>query len=456
MQSDRGFTLIELIITLAVLPVVVGALSFGIIALLTLQKGTTSRISDAADAQTASAYYERDVQSAALLTTSSSPTNPGQCGSGTQLLGLEWNINQETGNYQDVVSYVEIPTATKFSLVRQYCAAGASATPTTSSYVSYDIPAGQPAPTVTGTSATSCQQKIAQVATSWISTICITGVNFPITEPGSDYSFTLLSVPRGSTSTNPLPAVAASSTSCGFATAGTGTYASTLCFVDFSAYNDRSTSGVCQPLTAGITGTPYILSFCLKTSASPAQYSGPPCLSQTAASIPATVAPCPFPTYESPPESEAFLGNNGFYTGVPGDPALYENAEGTTASISLTNIKVLDSNNNPATGWDLVTGDAESTDAGESITWNSSTALTVLPNSPTSPYGNACADPTPENGATAADGLTGVGTTQVECAASVNSNKTGTLMLESANPTTLTANLVGTGLQAIFIGVLLP
>jgi hypothetical protein len=166
--------------------------------------------------------------------------------------------------------------------------------------------------------------------------------------------------------------------------------------------------------------------------------------------------PCPLPTYADPPESEAFLGNNGFYTGVPGDPALYENAEGTTASVSITNIQVLDSNGNPATGWELVTGDAESTDGGESITWTSDQDLNLIPNSPVSAYGNACADPTPATSTTQANGLTGVGTTQVECKASVSSDKTGTVMLEAPAPTTLTADMVGTGLQAIFVGVLLP
>ena len=75
------------------------------------------------------------------------------------------------------------------------------------------------------------------------------------------------------------------------------------------------------------------------------------------------------PTYTDPPNSEAFLGNNGFYTGIPGNPALYQNQEGTTSTVTITNIQVLGSGGVPATNWNLVTGDAESTDAGESITW---------------------------------------------------------------------------------------
>jgi hypothetical protein len=169
------------------------------------------------------------------------------------------------------------------------------------------------------------------------------------------------------------------------------------------------------------------------------------------------VSPHIIPTYFAPPTSEAFLGNNGFYTGIPGNPALYQGGGGTT-TVSVVNIQVLDSNNNPATGWELVTGDAESTDAGEWMTWStalpSATApaplLSLLPNSSTSNIGNACADPT------SPDGLTGIGTTTVKCAANVSSDKTGTVMVETPAPTQLTVSMYGSGLEAMFLGLLLP
>ena len=41
----------------------------------------------------------------------------------------------------------------------------------------------------------------------------------------------------------------------------------------------------------------------------------------------------PLPTYACPPGSEAFLGNNGFYTGVPGNPALYTVRQGRSATV---------------------------------------------------------------------------------------------------------------------------
>lgn len=423
---------------MAILPIVVAALSFAVISLLTLQKNTTNSVTDSADAQTVSSYYEQDVQSATNVTTAASAT---PCGPGTQLLGLEWNLDPANGQYQTVVSYVETGTGANRSLVRQYCGSGASSTPTSSSYVSHDIPTGQLVPTLTPAS------KNTAALAGWTSGIGVTGVSFSIDEPASNYTYALFSVPRSSVSASGLGGVDSPTASCGFATPGTGTYASTLCFVDFSSYNDQSTSHQCQTMTAGIVNTPYTLSFCIQSSATPSTSTGAACL--TGATLPATAVPCPIPTYDDAPTSEAFLGNNGFYTGIPGNPALYANAEGSTVDITITNIKLLDASGNPATGWELVTGDAESTDAGESISWTSNQDLNLLWNAPTSAYGNACND-------SPGQGLTGVGTTSVQCASSVSSDKTGTVMLEAPAPTSLSVHMVGTGLEAMFMGVLLP
>jgi hypothetical protein len=44
----------------------------------------------------------------------------------------------------------------------------------------------------------------------------------------------------------------------------------------------------------------------------------------------------------------------------------------------------------------------------------------------------------------------------VECRATVPSEKTGTVMLQAPAPTFLTVNMVGAGLEAVFLGLLLP
>jgi prepilin-type N-terminal cleavage/methylation domain-containing protein len=420
-RVEEGFTLIELIVVVAVMPILVGALSIGLVSILSLQSGVSGRLADSGDAQVVSVNFGNDVQSSVNLTTAAT----AQCGSGQQLLGLEWNPGVAIGNFQTVVSYVLMPNASGLtsSLIRQYCTAGSS-TPTSSITMSSDVPNNQPAATIAPPASNTAAMS------GWTPTVGVTSVTFPITGSATTYRYSEVAVP-GESANSTFGIVTPPPTTCGFATLGTGTYASSLCFVDFSQYNPaQAAAPVCQPISQGIINTPFTMTFCLSVSGVP-------------------VAPASIPTYTNPPTSEAFLGNNGFYTGIPGNPALYQKALGTS-TVTLTNINVLDANGKPATGWEIVTGDAESTDKSESMTWTSDKVLHLIPNSSASPIGNACAAPD------SPDGLTGVDTTNVECAATVSSDKTGTVMLKAAAPTTLTVQMVGNGLEAMFIGLLLP
>ena len=320
-------------------------------------------------------------------------------------------------------------------------------------------------------------------ATGWISTAGVTGVKMSITEPNTaansgNYSYTLVGVPAANSSYGQSSTLATPpTTSCNFATAGTGTYATEMCFVDFSQWNTQTqASPVGLPTCSqggGVTGrlvssyvanTPFTLQFCLSVSS--VDSNGNSIMGQnTSAPSPSScntigyndIAACPLPTYV-----DGFLGNNingtNFYTGVVGDPALYTAQQGSTSKITITGIQVFDASGNKATGWDFVTGDAETTDNNESITWTSTATsgpaapLYLLYNSPTSPVGNAC-DSTPPTYNVL--NLTGLGTTTVECSANQSGLKTGTVMLEAAQPTGLKATLVGAGLEAIFVGLLL-
>jgi hypothetical protein len=214
-------------------------------------------------------------------------------------------------------------------------------------------------------------------------------------------------------------------------------------------------------MSAGITNTSYTLTFCMNVqsvaTATGASVTGP--IGTNAGYN--GVAAVSFPTYP-----EAFLGNNKFYTvSSTQHPALYQQNSGVgkTTTVTITNIEVSDTNDGtPATGWELVTGDAETTDAGESLTWttsNPNTPLNLLPNTPSSPVGDACSNPVSPSGLMGVNVVTYVGSQTVTCASSTSDTaqaRSGTVMLESPAPSQLTVTMVGTGLEAMFLGVLLP
>ena len=288
-------------------------------------------------------------------------------------------------------------------------------------------PASNPVTITCGSSAAACQKtgNTPAYALGWASTVGVTGVTFATTEPGSSYTFQLTAVPAASVSSAQLAQVSHLTSSCSFALPGTGTYASTLCFVDFSNWNTQTPdpgvtcSGGALPMSSNIANSPFILTFCLSASGTDSNgnaitgaVSAPSACGVYARSGYNDITGSPLPTYACPPGSEAFSGNNGFYTGVAGDPALYEVDEGSSATITITNIQLVTASGAPATNWALVTGDAESTDAGESISWTSDKTLQLIPNSTNSPVGNAFDSTAPGYNATY---LTGVGTTTVTC-----------------------------------------
>ncbi len=451
-REANGFTLIELLIVVTILPLIVGALAAGLVAVFTIQSSVQNRLGDTGDSQVVEANFQSDVSQASSLTTA--PNNSSaQCGPGTQLIGLAWGpVSGQSYPYQYVVSYVEIQSGSSWNLVRQYCSSGystsANPNPTSSTIISYDVPANLASPVVT---ISSGAPNGTTPGTSWVSTQYVTGVSFPVTEPNSNFSYTLDAVPAASAGVPATgkPLAPAATSGCGFATPGTGFYASTLCLIDFS----------------GLTGNNLLAaeSSCLESSAPlPGGYTLYYCIGITGS----TVSPSPLPTWQN-----AFLGNTcggstscstgtPFYTGVPGDPAIYQ-TEGGTTTVKISGISVTTPLGVPATGWEVVGADAESTDNNESIsftagwatTWTGSTALNILNNdesydTPADPVGNAC-----NSGAGI---VTSNGGQTVTCnGASTTFVKTGTLMVEATMPSTFTTVLVGGGLEAMAFGLLL-
>jgi prepilin-type N-terminal cleavage/methylation domain-containing protein len=117
-QGEDGFTLIELVIVVIILPILVGGMAAALIAILQDEGTTLNRLSDSADAQNASAFFARDVQNATSLTTGSPASpNTGACqnsptyppAGSTTLLSLQWgqtNLRTVTdGNVYDTNPY---------------------------------------------------------------------------------------------------------------------------------------------------------------------------------------------------------------------------------------------------------------------------------------------------------------------------------------------------------------
>jgi len=69
--GEEGFTLIELIIVIVILPLVIGGVAAALLAILQNESTTFNRVGDSADAQITSANFSRDVQSAYRMTTGS-------------------------------------------------------------------------------------------------------------------------------------------------------------------------------------------------------------------------------------------------------------------------------------------------------------------------------------------------------------------------------------------------
>jgi prepilin-type N-terminal cleavage/methylation domain-containing protein len=486
--GEEGFSLIELLIVVVIIPIVVGAITVALLSVFTLQSKTSNRLTDSGDAQVVASHFQDDVEAAASLTTYVTPTGPAPCGSGSQVLGVQLGNGNEISYAVTQENTSTAANSTTYSLFRNECSGGVE---TQSQVVAHDLPASAvpPSPpnlpanppiTVTcGSVNNACVPQSGggyAYQYGWVSTVGITAVTFGVTEPGSSYPISLEAVPIATSNSTDLGSPTSQSPGVFFApTSPVSPLSTTLGFVNFAQWNTQTASAGTSPCTGGaifmsapIAETPYAMSFCISVSAvQPGGHGGTPitgttvnCANQYNSTAYNDITAVPLPTYTSPPTSEAFLGNNGFYTvpavdsnGNPVDPALYECDEGSDATITITNIEVVDSAGVPATNWDLVTGDAESTDPNESISWTSNQPLNLIANSTNSEVGNACNSTPPGYNATY---LTGIGTTTVTCTATQSTDKTGTVMLKAIAPTSLAVTLDGSGLQAMFLGILLP
>jgi prepilin-type N-terminal cleavage/methylation domain-containing protein len=534
-RDDRGFTLVELLIVMVVTPLIVGALSFGLITIFSLQSGVANRLGDSGDAETVAATYTKDVQGAAFVTTSPTPL---MCGSsGTQLLGLQLgSVNKQLG---DTISYVEQAQTsngtTTYSMVRNYCKQSELSTPTSSTYLSYDL--APPCPSAGRCQAAPVAYQGENVfATSGVtSTVGMTMLQFPIVEQNTSSPFQLEASPaQGLATTNEGNQTLNTTSFCGYALAGTGTYASSMCFVGFTTteLQEASPSGgsTCIQTDPGQKGLDmsvdipggYVMSFCLTTSdtsliAVSTPVGGGTCAQQKPACDGGNISNgqgflgndndvngTPTPFYAGigcPPAPETPTLQNNVVSSSCINPAIFQTTSGGTDTVTLSNIEVTDPSENPATGYEIISADAETIDPGGYISWTSSLPASkplpfnLVPNFQSSDLGNACnevpsndVDPPANasvgwgidngdatvqiNGSNYTGGLTGLGTASVKCQSNWQTVpgqngqpsylRTGTAMIGispptvngGAEPVTISAQLKGEGYNAVAFGLL--
>ncbi len=448
-QRD-GFTLVELLVTLTIIPLVVGALSLGIIAVFSLNSQASNRFTDTADAQVVASTYQKDVQSAGYITTDSTSSPQCGAGTGTQLLALESVPNQKTGDFQSVISYVGIPvtngSTTTYTLERLYCQNG-STTPSSVFALAYDLPsptsptAPLTPPTITcssGASPSVCSATGQQWTQTYVPAQDIGTVDFSVTEPATSYNYSLDASPAASTSFNSGGVASTPAANCESTSGSTGPYAGSLCLIDFSGLtpNDLAvaeTPGQCFNMSVAV-GTSDILHFCLGI---------------TSNTLGEGAVPSALPT-----DTDAGLGNT-VYPGLPGKPSLYMSpyiGEGSTLTMSLSAFGVVNAaTGQTVTGWNFVSADAETTNSGETLSWTSNEPLTILNDAEAgapNPDGNAC-PLTPSQGANSYT---------VTCSGvpSTNMPFTGAamVMLSGANLNSLVINM--NNYEAVSFGMLLP
>jgi prepilin-type N-terminal cleavage/methylation domain-containing protein len=148
-RGDEGFTLIEMIISVAILGIVSAAL-LGVVLQYALTTGDTgARLTESTDQQFISTYWQDDVSSLGRRTfnpaTGTFSTDqsvfpggggPGSCGSsvGSVAVALAWNefpvgvapASDPWVGTPNQVAYVTVPNGTRFVLKRVRCRSGAT------------------------------------------------------------------------------------------------------------------------------------------------------------------------------------------------------------------------------------------------------------------------------------------------------------------------------------------
>lgn len=119
-EPDRGFTLVELLVSIVILAVITGPIATAIIISLRTTTEAGSRLERSQDVELATSTFASDVQSAAVVKAGAgSPA----CGS-APLLSFEWSDLGLTPAVGHVISYTLAGAGAAKELVRHHCESG--------------------------------------------------------------------------------------------------------------------------------------------------------------------------------------------------------------------------------------------------------------------------------------------------------------------------------------------
>ena len=300
-RGEDGFTLIELVIVVVLIPLIIGGVTIVMITALkssatnpnnpNYQQSAAQKLAESHDAQITSALVVRDVQSSSsIATTSSSPV----CGSNgqSQVLGLEWFL----GSNKVAVSYVvQSSSNPTFALVRQFCEMGSL----TKSNAAHGLSSmSAVVPTLTCTTLNSNCNSDAQLGVVSSQDVALVQV---VVSEASGFKYTISASPRqyeGSTaalvSSTPPLLVGAGGINCPGST-GMTVYGDVAVDHTYSPGNPAITIGkngltAQQVYTLGGTGSAVSGSY-TQQPAGPPKYTTGPSLSDPYAALP---APSPF------------------------------------------------------------------------------------------------------------------------------------------------------------------
>ena len=139
-----GFTLVELVVAMAVTGIIITSLSSAVIVVLRTIEPTTRRLDETKDAQNLVTWLPVDVASAPAATLQTDPALPSGCAgasAGVNILWLSWTeaINGTTTTY--VADYRAVPDGTGMRLQRFTCSGTSSLDAPSARNVSNPLPA---------------------------------------------------------------------------------------------------------------------------------------------------------------------------------------------------------------------------------------------------------------------------------------------------------------------------